>query len=217
MGRIIRNLTRTSFKSDVHINHHVFLNYLTIRSRTKNPNNVRSLTNKTTIIEDNNYKGLYYHPTRDKTDYFLSFLADNDKINKFFDITVIGSIPFKSEVADNNIPQIIPHNFNENKKFTQILHQVIAENVYSDVQLQALAKYHQNGWLHVADARDPAPWGRIPYPEDIFGMIQVIDGKIVHGSYQPMPTHRIVTAKGLFVLNDPLQEKLLEKMKKLCI
>ncbi|CAG8495372.1 9467_t:CDS:2 [Funneliformis caledonium] len=170
------------------------------------------MTNKTTIIEDKNYKGLYYHPTRDKTDYLLSFLADNDKIYKFFDVTVIGSIPFKSEVADNNTPKITPQHFIENKKFTQILHQVIAENVYSDVQLQGLAKYHQNGWLHVADARDPAPWGRIPYPEDIFGMIQVIDGQIVRGTYQPMPTHRMVTAKGLFMLNDPLQEKLLEKV-----
>ncbi|CAG8597287.1 16346_t:CDS:2 [Funneliformis mosseae] len=207
MERIIRNLARTSFKSNV------YLNYLAIRTRTINPNNVRSIT---TIIEDKNYKGLYYHPTRDKTDYLLSFLADNDKIDKFFDVTVIGSIPFKSEVADNNTPKITPQHFIENKKFTRILHQVIAENVYSDVQLQGLAKYHQNGWLHVADARDPAPWGRIPYPEDIFGMIQVIDGQIVRGTYQPMPTHRMVTAKGLFMLNDPLQEKLLEKVNKLC-
>ena len=36
----------------------------------------------TKIVKDDNYKGLYYHPTRDETNYLLSFLADNDKIDK---------------------------------------------------------------------------------------------------------------------------------------
>ena len=100
------------------------------------------MTTMKPFIEDDNYKGLYYHPTRDTTDYLLSFLIDNDKIDKYFDITVIGRIPFE---PDNNPPKITPQNFIENKNFTQILHQVIAENVDSDVQLQALAKYYQNG------------------------------------------------------------------------
>ena len=67
------------------------------------------------------------------------------------------------------------------------------------------------------DARDPAPWGRIPYPEDIFGMVQVKDGQIIQGTYQSMPTHRMVTTKGLFMLSDPLHKKLLEKLNKLCV
>jgi hypothetical protein len=48
-------------------------------------------------------------------------------------------------------------------------------------------------------------------------MVQVKDGQIIRGTYQPMPTHRIVTTKGLFVLSDPLQKKLLEKLTKLCV
>jgi hypothetical protein len=104
-----------------------------------------------TFIEDKNYKGLYYHPTCDATHYLLSFLSDNDKVNKYVDIAIIGKIPFESKTDNNNnnnnnTPKVILRNFIENKKFIQFLHQVIAENVAdSDIQLQALAKYYQNG------------------------------------------------------------------------
>ncbi|CAB4399237.1 uncharacterized protein OCT59_015060 [Rhizophagus irregularis] len=206
MRGIINHLTKKSLASSrvgrIHLN--LLVLHRSIRTKT--------------FIEDKNYKGLYYHPTIDTTNYMLSFLSDNDKVNKHADIAVIGRIPFDSEIDDNNTPKITTQNFIENKKFTQFLQQVITENVGdSDPQLQALAKYYQNGWLHVADARDPAVWGRIPYPEDIFGMVQVKDGQIIQGTYQPMPTHRIITTKGLFVLSDPLQKKLLEKLIKLCV
>ncbi|GBB88292.1 hypothetical protein RclHR1_14860004 [Rhizophagus clarus] len=179
MRGIINHLSKTSLISSRVVGN-VHLNLLVLG---------RSMMTKT-FIEDKNYKGLYYHPTIDSTNYLVSFLSNNDKVNKHADIAVIGRIPFDSEVDDNNNPKITIQNFIENKKFTQFLHQVIAENVGdSDAQLQALAKYYQNGWLHVADARDPAVWGRIPYPEDIFGMVQVKDGQIIQGTYQPMPTH----------------------------
>ena len=126
MRGIISSLTKTSFRVG-----HVYLNLLLLR---------RSMRTKTSI-EDKDYKGLYYHPTNDATNYLLSFLSDNDKVNKYADIAVIGRIPFESE----SNPKITIKNFIENKKFTQFLHQVIAENVDSDVQLQALAKYYQNG------------------------------------------------------------------------
>jgi hypothetical protein len=91
------------------------------------------------FIEDKNFKGLYYHSACDAT--ILSFLSDNDKVNKYADIAVIGRIP---EIKDDETV-VTPQNFVENKKFTEFLHQVIAENVDSDAQLQALAKYNQNG------------------------------------------------------------------------
>lgn len=85
---------------------------------------------------------------------------------------------------------------------------ILQKNIYVYI-------YTLTPWI--IDARDPAVWGRIPYPEDIFGMVQVKDGQIIQGTYQPMPTHRIITTKGLFVLSDPLQKKLLEKLIKLCV
>ncbi|CAG8473283.1 10349_t:CDS:2 [Cetraspora pellucida] len=164
-----------------------------------------------TTIEDPTYKGLFYHSTHDAANYSLSFISDLNKVEKF-DISVIGWIPFQT-----GVPKLTVGNFKENSNFIKFLHQVIADNVAdADPQLQALAKYQQNGWLHIADVRDPAPWGRIPYPEDIFGMVQVKGGLIIPGTYQPMPTHRILTTKGLFMLNVPFHEKLLERLSKIC-
>ncbi|RKP27733.1 hypothetical protein SYNPS1DRAFT_10650, partial [Syncephalis pseudoplumigaleata] len=60
------------------------------------------------------------------------------------------------------------------------------------------------------DERNPAPWGRIPDPEDIFGSVQLKEGAIVPRSFQPMPTHRMVSSNGLFRLSDTLHAALLE-------
>ncbi|CAG8656134.1 708_t:CDS:2, partial [Dentiscutata heterogama] len=177
----------------------------TIRFVNLNNTFMTSQTRFQTTIEDPTYKGLFYHSTHDAANYSLSFISDRNKVEKH-DVSVIGWVPFQT-----GVPKLEIGNFRENNKFIKFLHQMIADNVAdADPQLQALAKYHQNGWLHIADIRDPAPWGRIPYPEDIFGMVLVKDGQIVPGTYQPMPTHRILTTKGLFMLNGPFQEKLLE-------
>src|SRR5438046_595760 len=103
MRGIISPLARTSFRVG-----HVYLNLLVLR---------RSMRTKT-FVEDKNYKGLYYHLANDATNYLLSFLSDNDKVNKYADIAVIGRIPFESEAN----PKITLKNFIENKKFTQFLH-----------------------------------------------------------------------------------------------
>lgn len=60
-------------------------------------------------------------------------------------------------------------------------------------------------WLHVADERNPPPWGRIPLPEDIFGSVLLSKGVIQPQTYQRMPSHRFVTSNGLFKLSDPMQ------------
>ncbi|CAG8692189.1 20766_t:CDS:2, partial [Dentiscutata erythropus] len=169
-----------------------------------------------TTTEDPTYKGLFYHSTHDAANYSLSFISDRNKVEKY-DVSVIGWLPFQTDV-----PKLEIGNFRENNKFIKFLHQVIADNVANaDPQLQALANLfllfsEPISWLHIADIRDPAPWGRIPYPEDIFGMVLVKDGLIVPGTYQPMPTHRILTTKGLFMLNGPFQEKLLERLSRIC-
>ncbi|KAI7905941.1 uncharacterized protein BX663DRAFT_498196 [Cokeromyces recurvatus] len=58
--------------------------------------------------------------------------------------------------------------------------------------------------MHINDERDPPAWGRINFPEDIVGSVELNAGKIKEGTYQPMPTHRLVTSKGLFQLSEPL-------------
>ncbi|RKP10889.1 hypothetical protein THASP1DRAFT_12196, partial [Thamnocephalis sphaerospora] len=65
------------------------------------------------------------------------------------------------------------------------------------------------------DERNPAPWGRIPDAEDIIGSVEVRDGLILPGSFQPMPVHRLVSSNGVFLLSKPLQATLLARLHEL--
>jgi hypothetical protein len=53
----------------------------------------------------------------------------------------------------------------------------------------------------LSDSRNPPDYGRIAWPEDIFGSLQVdSQGNFVEaGDYQPSGTYRIVTKEGMCV------------------
>lgn len=73
----------------------------------------------------------------------------------------------------------------------------------------------QTGFMHVADERNAAAYGRIPEPEDIFGCLQVgADGEFVdgHGFYQDSGTYRVLTRKGCLGLSAFLRERLVERL-----
>ena len=60
----------------------------------------------------------------------------------------------------------------------------------------------RGGYIHVYDHRNPPDYGRIPWPEDIFGSLEVdSDGRFVDGNgrYQESGTYRLVTRAGLYV------------------
>lgn len=60
----------------------------------------------------------------------------------------------------------------------------------------------RGGFIHVYDHRNPPDYGRIPWPEDIFGSLEVdSNGKFVDGNgrYQSSGTYRIVTREGWYV------------------
>lgn len=55
------------------------------------------------------------------------------------------------------------------------------------------------GWCHISDLRNPPDFGRIAFPEDIFGSVEVngngeIDGD---GHYQESGTYRTCTNEGM--------------------
>ncbi|KAI8990036.1 hypothetical protein BDB01DRAFT_718006 [Pilobolus umbonatus] len=77
-----------------------------------------------------------------------------------------------------------------------------------------MAEWQKEGWMHIGDERNPPAWGRINYPEDIVGSVKLEHGIIQEGTYQPMPTHRLVTNNGLFKLSKPLTECVVEAAKK---
>lgn len=58
----------------------------------------------------------------------------------------------------------------------------------------------RGGWIHVSDQRNPPDWGRIAYPEDIFGSVEVDgEGQFVggNGGYQVAGTYRLMTTEGM--------------------
>ncbi|EER24945.1 hypothetical protein CPC735_015430 [Coccidioides posadasii C735 delta SOWgp] len=73
----------------------------------------------------------------------------------------------------------------------------------------------RGGWIHVSDSRNPPEYGRIAWPEDIFGSLEVdgngnIEG---NGNYQPSGTYRIVTRNGILGLSPFLREKLVQRLR----
>jgi hypothetical protein len=59
---------------------------------------------------------------------------------------------------------------------------------------------NRGGWVHVSDERNPPDWGRIAWPEDIFGSVEVDgNGNFVgeYGNYQDSGTYRMVTREGM--------------------
>ncbi|KAI1133459.1 hypothetical protein F5Y10DRAFT_229081 [Nemania abortiva] len=69
------------------------------------------------------------------------------------------------------------------------------------------------GHVHLSDLRNPPDFGRIAFPEDILGSIEVDgNGKII-GQFEPSGTYRIITNEGILGLSDFLREKLIEKLK----
>ncbi|PYH46755.1 uncharacterized protein BP01DRAFT_364328 [Aspergillus saccharolyticus JOP 1030-1] len=92
----------------------------------------------------------------------------------------------------------------------------------------------RGGWIHLSDNRRPPEFGRIAWPEDIFGSLEVDgEGKFVggNGNYQPsgihsdmqgpwtrrlttqIGTYRIVTRDGILGLSPFLREKLVQKLR----
>lgn len=61
---------------------------------------------------------------------------------------------------------------------------------------------NRGGWIHVSDTRNPPDWGRIAWPEDIFGSVEVDgEGRFVDasGNYQTSGTYRVITREGMYV------------------
>lgn len=72
------------------------------------------------------------------------------------------------------------------------------------------------GWIHVSDLRNPPDFGRIAWPEDIFGSLEVdADGRIVQGSWQDSGSYRVVTREGVLGLTEFMRGKVVERLRAL--
>ncbi|KAJ1652436.1 hypothetical protein IWQ61_007224 [Dispira simplex] len=114
----------------------------------------------------------------------------------------------------NHTATLAPGSFIPNGSFMDWVHSLLKDSAHLvDPILSSMAKSVSQGWLHIADERHPPPYGRIPRPEDIIGSVQVEDGHIVPHSYQPMPSHRMVSPKGLFRLSPDLHAYMIQQFK----
>ncbi|OAQ81015.1 hypothetical protein VFPFJ_09470 [Purpureocillium lilacinum] len=71
----------------------------------------------------------------------------------------------------------------------------------------------RGGWVHLSDRRNPPDFGRIAWPEDILGSVEVDGSGNVVGKVQPSGTYRIVTNEGILGLSPFLTEKLVARLK----
>lgn len=55
----------------------------------------------------------------------------------------------------------------------------------------------RGGWVHLSDRRNPPDFGRIAWPEDILGSVEVDEAGEVVGRVQPSGTYRVVTNEGM--------------------
>ncbi|KAI1416272.1 hypothetical protein F5Y13DRAFT_129667 [Hypoxylon sp. FL1857] len=69
------------------------------------------------------------------------------------------------------------------------------------------------GHIHLSDLRNPPDYGRIAWPEDILGSIEVDGSGNIVGEFQPSGTYRIVTNEGILGLSDFLRTRLVERLK----
>ncbi|KAF2786620.1 hypothetical protein K505DRAFT_330233 [Melanomma pulvis-pyrius CBS 109.77] len=77
---------------------------------------------------------------------------------------------------------------------------------------------NRGGWIHVSDTRNPPDWGRIAWPEDIFGSVEVDgEGRFVDesGNYQTSGTYRVITREGILGITPFLREKLVQRLRAL--
>ncbi|GKU01595.1 hypothetical protein FLAG1_03722 [Fusarium langsethiae] len=71
----------------------------------------------------------------------------------------------------------------------------------------------RGGYVHLSDRRNPPDFGRIAWPEDILGSVEVDDAGTIIGKVQPSGTYRILTNEGILGLSPFLQGKLVERLK----
>ncbi|KAF2475242.1 uncharacterized protein BDR25DRAFT_213652 [Lindgomyces ingoldianus] len=86
------------------------------------------------------------------------------------------------------------------------------------IQQGGMGGANRGGWIHVSDSRNPPDWGRIAWPEDIFGSLEVDgEGRFVAdgGNYQASGTYRIVTREGILGIPPFLREKLVQRLREL--
>ncbi|KAM0526395.1 hypothetical protein ACHAPS_003848 [Verticillium nonalfalfae] len=71
----------------------------------------------------------------------------------------------------------------------------------------------RGGYIHLSDSRNPPDFGRIAWPEDIIGSLEVDPEGNIIGNLQSSGTYRMLTNEGALGLSSFLRGKLLERLR----
>jgi hypothetical protein len=110
--------------------------------------------------------------------------------------------------------EVTPDNFVPNPRFVAFLQDFLGRTAPTDPAFARAAQSQGDGWIYIIDRRTPTPMGEVP-AEDILGGFEVRGGVLVEGSWRPMQSHRLLTARGLFRLDGFLAPRLLEALQRL--
>ncbi|GAA6017114.1 hypothetical protein JCM11491_003264 [Sporobolomyces phaffii] len=165
------------------------------------------------------YPGLYLHPNPDSTSYALSFLRDPAP-NAAFSPTTIGHLRVKRDPHEGEgegEPEILPRYFTENPHFLDLVHDVLEQNVHTDVWVESLAKSivktGTDTYIHLGDQRNPAEAQRTAQPQDILASVLVRGetGRVEPASYERnRVAYRVVSELGLMRLPPTLFDRVVE-------
>jgi len=116
----------------------------------------------------------------------------------------------KLAIGTTSVIPVTPDSFTSNPTFNSILDDVLAKYATQDPGLKAQAQGFvsagvfngkgegRGGWVHLSDDRQVPDFGRIAWPEDIFGSVEVdARGEFVEGGWQRSGTYRVVTREGM--------------------
>lgn len=107
-----------------------------------------------------------------------------------------------------------PSEFKVNTSFMEHLNDTCLNFAHEDPMLSAMAATQDSGHIHIADEKNPPPFGRIPYPEDIIGTMRIEHGALVKGSFVPMrEAYRPVSGNGIVKVSEFLENKLIRSLK----
>ncbi|KAI5480010.1 hypothetical protein MNV49_001975 [Pseudohyphozyma bogoriensis] len=168
-------------------------------------------------LESPTYPGLYYHsapPSHPTNSFTISFLPTPPPSLEFSPTTIGLLTPQRGDATDGGPPPLLPRNFTENKDFVRLLHEVLQGSIVGDESVEAWAVTRGEGFLHIADERNPADMNRVPDPADIIASIFVKDGEIDPESYLPGDMYRLVTTDGLLKLPKSLMKKVRAAMER---
>ena len=127
-----------------------------------------------------------------------------------------GGIPPQAIVGtlSENVSKVSPRDFKPNGLFVDFLHMIIKRYAPLNTELQKAAKRKYKGWIYIIDCRAATPQGAVE-PEDIIGAFKIESGKIAAESYQPNKNHLLVSKRGVFCLDEWLNDKLLAETRSL--